>query len=296
MEASPALVIQLAGLAAPLRDRLVAILSDFDLIAVQEDDIASPQVWIAHFSTAVNRDAASSAVRADAELAMLQIEPTDVEDDDWARRTQADLPAIRVGRVIVAPPWDLPEPRAPSPEPRTPSPVVVVIEPSRGFGTGHHQSTRLCLALLQNRNLAGQTMIDVGTGSGVLAIAAAKLGAAYVAAIDIDPDAVENARENIHTNDVGAVVEAHVEDFTTATRAPAEVVTANLTGTILARHAAELVRYVRPSAALIVSGFNIEEKTMVEDAFAPDFVVTESAEEEGWWAFVLARSATDRSS
>lgn len=288
MDASPALIIRLHGLPAHLLDRLVALLADFELIAVQEDDLSSPNVWTAHFSSAANRDAAALAVRGDAEFASLQVEPTLVEDDDWARRTQADLPAIRVGRVIVAPPWDLPGPESRTADPESGnSDIVVIIEPSRGFGTGHHQSTRLCLALLQHRNLAGRTMIDVGTGSGVLAIAGAKLGAAYVEAIDLDPDAVENARENIETNEVAAVVAAHVEDFTTAARAPADVVTANLTGTILARHAVDLARYVRPAGALIVSGFNIEEKFLVENAFASVLAISESAEEEGWWAFVL---------
>ena len=125
----------------------------------------------------------------------------------------------------------------------------------------------------------------------MLAIAAARMGAAYVAALDVDPDAVENARENIAANGVGAVVEAHVEDFTNATRPPADVVTANLTGTLLARHAQTLGRYVRPNGALIVAGFNVEEKDLVEDAFRPAFAATESAEEEGWFAFVLTRAA-----
>ena len=115
--------------------------------------------------------------------------------------------------------------------------ITIVIEPSRGFGTGHHQSTRLCLVLLQNRNLSGPRVMDVGTGSGVLAIAAAKLGAAFVAAIDNDPDAVENARENIAVNGVEKIVEAHVDDLTTTTVAAADLVTANLTGTLLAQHA-----------------------------------------------------------
>ena len=128
------------------------------------------------------------------------------------------------------------------PQSGTPAPIVIEIEPSRGFGTGHHQSTRLCLVLLQSRKLASQTVIDVGTGSGVLAIAAAKLGAAFVSAIDVDPDAIENARENISRNGVDAIVEAHVRDLTEAALSPADVVIANLTGTLLARHAEALSR------------------------------------------------------
>lgn len=290
---SRALILRLNGLAVAARDRLVALLADHALVAIQEDDLTAPQVWIAHFATSDARDAAVKAVRDTAGFEGIGIQATEVEDGDWARRTQADLPAIRIGRVIVAPPWDLPPvisvtPSAPRPAPRD-SDILVMIEPSRGFGTGHHQSTRLCIALLQNRNLAGQTMIDVGTGSGVLAITAAKLGAAYVAAIDVDPDAVENARENIAANGVSDVVDAHVEDFTAAGRSPAAVVTANLTGTLLSRHATELGRLVRPSGTLIVSGFNVDERQMVEDAFVPAFAIAESAEEDDWWAFVLSR-------
>jgi len=288
---SPALILRLNGLPVAARDRLVALLADHDLVAIQEDDLVAPQIWTAHFATSDARDAAATAVHDAGGFEAIATQPADVEDDDWARRTQADLPAIRIGRVIVAPPWDLPVPSVTSdshPASRIPHPdIVVMIEPSRGFGTGHHQSTRLCIALLQNRNLAGQTMIDVGTGSGVLAITAAKLGAAYVIAIDVDPDAVENARENIAANGVSDVVDAHVEDFTAANRSPAAVVTANLTGTLLSRHATELGRLVGPSGTLIVSGFNVEERQMVEDAFAPTFAIAESAEEDDWWAFVM---------
>ena len=194
---------------------------------------------------------------------------------------------MQIGRVIVCPPWDV---RTPA----QPDEVVVLIEPSRGFGTGHHQSTRLCLALLQNRNLHGLTMIDVGTGSGVLAVSAAKLGAAYVAAIDNDPDAIENARENIAANGVGTIVEAHVEDFTTAGRVAADIVTANLTGTILSRHAEHLRPLVRSGGLLITAGFSADEKHMVEDAFAPHLAITESAEEAGWWAYVFSALASSR--
>lgn len=265
-----------------MRDRLVALLSEFELVAVQEDHLHMPTVWVAHFTTATDRDAAADAVRAEPEFERIEVERTEVADDDWARRTQADLPAVRVGRVIIAPPWDLPKSSAPGD-------VVVVIEPSRGFGTGHHQSTRLCLVLLQARDLTRQRVLDVGTGSGVLAITAAKLGAPYVSAIDNDPDAIENARENIAANGVEAVVQAHVVDFTTGSAGSADLVTANLTGTLLARHAGDLVRLVRPGGTLIASGFNIEEKHFVENALTPHFHIVESAEEEGWFGLALAR-------
>jgi ribosomal protein L11 methyltransferase len=287
---SPALIIRFpASTSAATRDQLVALLADYDLVAIQEDRLTSPSVWTAHFESDEARRAAAEAIAASSPHEGLRTETVDIEDDDWARRTQADLPAIRVGRILVAPPWDMPSPEAVAAASGTPAPIVVEIEPSRGFGTGHHQSTRLCLVLLQSRPLDGRTVVDVGTGSGVLAIVAAKLGAAFVSAIDVDPDAVENARENIARNGVNRIVEAHVRDFTTADLTAADVVTANLTGTLLARHAEALSGLVRTGGSLIVAGFTVDEKPLVLDAFDAGFTVSESAEEDDWWALVLTR-------
>lgn len=300
--ASPALVLRLASLGPASRDRLSGILAEHGVVAIHEDDIHEPGAWTAHFASPGSRDAAATALSADGEFTGLTVQAIEVEDEDWARRTQADLPAIRIGRVLVAPPWDLP----PTPTPRTahqasptpssaeaaagqpPADIVVVIEPSRGFGTGHHQSTRLCILLLQSRNLSGLNVTDVGTGSGVLAITAARLGASFVTAIDSDPDAIENARENIAVNGVERIVEAHVDDLTTTTLSRTDLVIANLTGTLLSRHAADLERLVRPRGSLIVSGFNIDERERVTEALAPFFAVTESAEEDDWHALVLS--------
>jgi len=285
---SPALVLHFPPAApAALRDRLVALLADHGLLAIQEDDIAAPRQWIAHFTTADARDDALAMVGALPETRDLRVEPVAVEDEDWARRTQASLPAVRIGRLIVAPPWDLPaSSEAGAGE------IVVEIEPSRGFGTGHHESTRLCLLLLQRVDLAGRSLLDVGTGSGVLAIAGARLGASPVTAIDIDADALENVGENLARNRLAGLVDARVQDFTAdPPLPPAHIVTANLTGTLLARHASQLARLVAGRGVLLVSGFTVDERHLVEAAFAPEFGIVDSAEEAGWWAFALSRTA-----
>jgi ribosomal protein L11 methyltransferase len=289
VDASPALVLRFPpGTTAPFRDRLVALLADYDLVAIQEDDLNFPQVWTTHFNTRLSRDEAAEAIAADSEFALVEVDRIEIEDEDWARRTQADLPAIRIGRVTIAPPWDIPPPTLQVPDPN----ITVLIEPSRGFGTGHHQSTRLCIVLLQARNLSGLTVTDVGTGSGVLAITAARLGAAFVTAMDNDPDAVENARENIRANGVDSVVEAHVDDLATTKVAAADLVTANLTGTLLAQHAPDLARLVRAGGSMIVSGFNVDEKERVTEALTPLFGMSEMAEEDDWYAFVVTRPAS----
>jgi ribosomal protein L11 methyltransferase len=121
----------------------------------------------------------------------------------------------------------------------------------------------------------------------VLAIAAARLGAALVTAIDVDPDAVENARENAARNDVAGVVEIHVCDLSTATLPPADVVTANLTGSLLALHAEALAKLVDKGGILIAAGFTVDERERVVTAFDPRMAVAEWAEEDGWLGVVL---------
>ena len=283
MRPSSALVLSFpATSTAADRDRLVALLADTGLLAIHEDDVTRPSRWTVHFVDAHARDQAASAIANTDGFRDLAVECVEIADEDWARRTQADLPAVRVGRIIVAPPWDIPSPAAIDDDE-----IVVEIEPSRGFGTGHHQSTRLCLGLLQQRQLAGCTVIDVGTGSGVLAIAAARLGARQVIAFDEDRDAVENAQENAIRNGVSGTVALQILDVSVATLPAADVVTANLTGTLLQRHAGDLIRLTRPDGLLLVSGFTEEEAERVLNAFSPRRAVA-SAEEEGWVAFAIA--------
>jgi ribosomal protein L11 methyltransferase len=239
---------------ASVEAQLYAVLDDFEPLAIQEHESADG--WLVFFRDAIRRDQAAAALRRLEIHPSLSLTPVDVADEDWARRSQGNLTAIAVGRIIVAPPWDVPS---------TTDHMVIVIDPSMGFGTGHHQTTRLCLSLLQSCDVVGRRVIDVGTGSGVLAIAAAKLGAGSVTAIDNDPDALQNARENVARNGVGVeVVQADLRDFSMS---PGDVVTANLTAAVLMHYASALRRLVKPHGKLIVSGFSSEELPEVSAAF-----------------------------
>jgi ribosomal protein L11 methyltransferase len=214
----------------------------------------------------------------------MSVSGIDVPDENWARRSQEQLKAVRVGKIIVAPPWDFP-----NIDLRTSNFEVVVIDPSMGFGTGHHETTRLCLRLLQDVYVRGKRVIDVGTGSGVLALAAWRLGARSVTAVDADPDALLNARENIQRNGASAAIEVIESDLAALDVPPADVVLANLTGAVLERHAAGLLRLVAPAGSLIVSGFTLEEtRGVVEALGAPQ----RSAIVEGSWAAILVRKET----
>ncbi len=190
----------------------------------------------------------------------MQCTSIDVPDEDWAERSQAKVRAVTVGAITIAPPWDLPHDRN----------GLVIIQPSMGFGTGHHASTRLCVRLLQEINVTGVRVLDVGTGSGVLALAAWKLGASDIVAIDCDEDALASARESAALNDAASAIEFVASDLARPIDAGSrfDVVLANLTGGVLVRFARQLATWLRPGGTLIASGIMAEEEHDVVRAFA----------------------------
>jgi ribosomal protein L11 methyltransferase len=178
--------------------------------------------------------------------------------------------------IVVTPPWDLDGAAKLGREAAAEAPggaadlVTIVIEPSMGFGTGHHESTRLCLTALQRMPLAGRSVVDVGTGSGVLAIAAARLGAAHAVGIDDDRDALDSASANVALNAIPAGrVEMRQGNLLAEALPVADVVLGNLTGALLRRAAATLRTAIAPGGVLIVSGFTEDERLAIEHAFAP---------------------------
>jgi ribosomal protein L11 methyltransferase len=258
-----------------------------DLLLTFVDDFAPTAIEERHettrifFATTAERDRAFTAIGARFGATAL-----DVADDDWARRSQESLQPVTVGRITIAPPW-----AAAAPQPATShQSLVITIEPSMGFGTGHHATTRLCLAALQAIDLTGAAALDVGTGSGVLALAAGALGAARADGIDCDADAIQSARENLTRNPQAGRVAFDVADLTTAVLPPADVVTANLTGALLVRSAPALIAAVAAGGSLIVSGLLVHERADVVAAYAPAPVVWER-EEDGWVGLTFRGSA-----
>jgi ribosomal protein L11 methylase PrmA len=293
--------------AGTFQDMLYAELDTFEPVAIQEHD--SGDGWRVFFRTVALRDQARAALASEFGNALLDLTPEDVDDEDWARRSQASLKAVRVGRIVVAPPWDAPaslsrdsqlatrdsrstQPKATSPEPNATSrqplaasrDLVIVIDPSMGFGTGHHATTRLCLELLQRIDVVSKRAIDVGTGSGVLALAAWALGASSVTAVDHDPDALQNARENITRNGAAGDIEVIEVDLSSVTLPPADIVLANLTAAVLLRHAASLQRLVVAGGQLVVSGFSPDDVDDVARAIGAEL---RQAVREGEWAAAL---------
>jgi ribosomal protein L11 methyltransferase len=276
-------------------DRLLATIDDEHPIALEARDHG---VRIFFLSSG---DRERAGIRAGAHHAGVVCTPVDVPDEHWAERSQASLEPVEVGRLIVTPPWRAAEAR--NRRDRSGAPLlVVIVQPSMGFGTGHHATTRLCLNLMQRQSLMGARVLDVGTGSGVLAIATSMLGATDVVAIDFDPDALQSATENIGLNAVEAVVQPRLADLgvdgsSLAVSGGFDLVLANLTGAVLARYATVLSALVAPGGSVIVSGCLAEEAASVEHAFETNGVERSWREDAEEWvalAFTSPSASTAR--
>jgi len=301
---------------------VLALVDDFSPNAAEERQ----GVVRVFFTDRVDRDAARFAVASRFPAAAIE-----VSDEDWARRSQDNLQPITIGRLTIIPNPELlipdpaflvptPDSRIPNPDSRIPTPAsrgipapdsliasadTVVIVPSMGFGTGHHATTRLCLEALQSIDLADACVLDVGTGSGILAIAAVRLGAARAVGIDNDADAIEAAQANLALNDPPPSTPQSAPDtrhapstqhtapstrvafalsdlraYLTSHRDTIDVVTANLTGALLIRTAAEIQAAVRSGGTIIVSGVLNGEREDVVRAFESTPVVQERSEDE----------------
>jgi ribosomal protein L11 methyltransferase len=265
-------------LAASLDDTL-ALVDDFEPSAAEE---RAGAVRVFFFSR-TSRDSALAALKAAGHDAA----PLDVPDEDWARRSQEGLPAVTIGGITILPDAD----HAP---PGVAAALVLVIPPSMGFGTGHHPTTRLCLEALQARPLQDRTLLDAGTGSGVLALAAARLGAARAVGIDVDEDAVRCARENLARNPEAAPRAAfELRDLASeadmAAIPPADVVVANLTGALLRRSAPALLRAAGPGALLMLSGILAAERDEVLQAFEAGASLEGERSDQGWALLILKK-------
>ena len=272
----PALDVRTPAHDTRLTPLIDALLDDFDPFAIEELDAGRRRV---HFFSSAARDEAARALGRSFRSRGVAVCAVEVPHGNWAARSQARLRAVRVGDIVVAPPWDIP--------PDATAATLVVIRPSMGFGTGHHASTRLCLRALQDLALGSRTVLDLGTGSGVLAIASALRGARSVLAVDNDADAVETARANVGLNDVGHLVQVRRADALKAALEPAAVVFANIHAALACRAAGVLAGLVSAGGTLVVGGVTGGEEDDVRRALAPHGALHARYAEDDWVALAL---------
>ncbi|MBI3751173.1 MAG: 50S ribosomal protein L11 methyltransferase [Chloroflexi bacterium] len=231
-------------------------------------------------------DAALDHLRAFALRPIGDLRTRLVDEADWAEAWKTHFPVLRIGRrIVVRPTWR--RHRA------TPGEVVLALDPGMAFGTGLHPTTRLCLlgleVLADEGAVAGARVVDVGSGSGILSIAAAKLDATDVLAIDIDPIAVEATQANAARNRLGSVIRARAGSLPTG-EPPADLVLANLIASLLVRLAPEVAAAVRLDGRWLASGIFRDREADVRAAFDADgLVTTDRWAEEDWVALAGSR-------
>jgi ribosomal protein L11 methyltransferase len=208
-----------------------------------------------------------------------------VDEADWAEEWKRHFPVLRVGRrLVIRPTWR--EHTAGDDD------VVLALDPGMAFGTGLHPTTRLCLAALEGLAdrgaLAGRRLLDVGCGSGILAIAGVRLGAASALGVDTDPIAIEATAANARRNRIGRRVRAREGSLPTGQR-PFDVVVANLIASLLVRLAGDLRTEVAPGGTLLASGIFVDREAEVREAFeAADMRVAGRLAEGDWVALEAA--------
>jgi ribosomal protein L11 methyltransferase len=193
-----------------------------------------------------------------------------VEDEDWVRKTQAQfVPQHVTPRLWIVPTWHEP------PDPRS---INIVLDPGLAFGTGTHPTTRLCLRWLDETLRGGESVIDFGCGSGILAIAALKLGASKASGVDIDPQAVPAAQRNAEQNAVTATFVSAAEHLC----GPVDIVVANILAKPLIVLAPLLASLTKNGGRLALSGILCEQADEVRDAYAAWYDFAPCQDEAGW--------------
>lgn len=215
-----------------------------------------------------------------------ELEEREIEEREWEDAWKAHFTPLRIGqRLLVQPPWH--RGAAASDD------VVIEIDPGLAFGTGHHPTTHRTLECTERLVRVGSNVLDVGSGSGILSIGAAKLGAGRVIGIEIDKVALKAGRDNLRSNKVSGRVRFYGGSLPNAHVPPgwADLVLANVNSVALAKLAPELKQALGPESKLVVSGILEERRTQVVDAFsATGLEFLEEYRDDDWVTFVCAHA------
>lgn len=206
-----------------------------------------------------------------------------VDDADWNENWKKYFKAFTVGeRLAVCPSWE----EFDNAENRT----VISLDPAAAFGTGAHATTSMCLSVLERKVTPETRVLDIGTGSGILAIAAALLGAEKGVGVDIDEQSVKTAKENAERNNVSENIEFFVGDLADKVSGKYDIVCANIVADVIMRLFQNVGLFMEDNAILIISGIiDMRSSEVEESALTHGFKIIESHEKEEWRAYVLTK-------
>ncbi|MCQ2771007.1 MAG: 50S ribosomal protein L11 methyltransferase [Clostridia bacterium] len=215
-----------------------------------------------------------------------KIEILGCDEEEWSTAWKKYYKPTRVGKnIVVVPSWEKYEPKE--------SDIIIDMDPGMAFGTGTHETTRLCAQVLEKNVKQGDYMLDVGSGSGILAIIAKKLGADYVSGCDIDEVAVRTEKENAIRNNCD--IEFYKSDLLKSVKIKDgrlyDIVTANIVADIIIRMSNDIGNFIRKDGLLIVSGIIVERESEVDEALINNgFTKVDSERENGWCACLFKKN------
>ena len=216
------------------------------------------------------------------DMGTLRIESEQVQDEDWAENWKKYYKPTRIGKtLVIRPSWEQYEPR--------PNDRVIEMDPGMAFGTGTHETTSMCMEQLERYVTPGSTCIDVGCGSGILALAAVKLGAASALAIDLDRDAVRVAAENVERNHLSDRIRVVHGDLLERSDETADVVVANIIADVICFLCAPARKHLNPGGVFICSGIIREREADVLRALEAAGYRVDCRMEKGEWVCLAAR-------
>ncbi|HWX24339.1 MAG TPA: 50S ribosomal protein L11 methyltransferase [Vicinamibacteria bacterium] len=259
---------------AELEDLLTATLFGLLTLGIEVTPAPVGVVLLAYFAERPGLE--DELARALLRHPEVRFAPTPLPDVDWVARSRESFRAFDAPPFRIVPRWEAGE---------VPEPRALIVEPGRAFGTGTHESTRLCLAALGDLRPPLGRVLDVGTGTGLLAVAAARLGASVVFALDRDPEAIDSARLHARLN--GACLHLLRGDLAAALLPSTsfDVIVANLTAPLLEACLGPLCALRAPSGCLILSGILVEDVDALRGAFGSELTVRVRV--DGEWAALL---------
>lgn len=244
----------------------------------------APLTVTGYFDSEPNSDDVAAAV--DEALRIFQVDPAaadsiairEVAETDWLAEWKKHWKAAEVGQFVIAPPWEPVE---------NSDKLLISIEPNMAFGTGTHETTQLCLLAIGDNYTARQTFLDVGTGTGILAIAAAKLGGSNIVAYDTDADSITIARENAEANGVAGRIKFHDGPIGESTQR-ADLVCANLTLDVIVPLLPLLID--KTNDVLLLSGILVEQEHLITTELEREGIRNIEVARAGEWISVLVRT------
>ena len=226
-------------------------------------------------------EAAAGAYGENVDLGPLTVDVYVEDDSEWKDNWKEFFKPKKVGkRIVVKPTWYDYE--------KEEGDLVIEIDPGMAFGTGTHETTSLCLRLMEDYMQAGDKVLDVGCGSGILAIAGALLGSPEVLGVEIDPVAVEIAQENLKLNGVTGVARAQYGDLTKGIDFKAEIVVANLMADLVMMLSADVAKHILPGGKYISSGILVEKRDQVAAVIRDCGFDIVEIREDGMWCAIVA--------